>query len=308
MDTSAFLSQVRRAVQLDSNDETYPAADILTEATQALYERFAQPMQAIQQGYGVQRKTTALVVGQARYRMPPRAVVQGLQKLEVSGNNGLDWYQLRILTPSDETYASSTTGNGPSHFALEGDTVRIYPTPQTAWLLRMTYYIRPSQLVAARTGGIVSSATSGTIVVTNSTVPTNMSTSGYLDVIHTTGCNEIVLADVPYTWPGGTTITLTLDTGQDTAMILAGDVVRAADETDYVPLPIEMHQALVSFTSATILLNKGDKEKAAQYVSKAESAIKRVIDAAVPRVKTQPFYLRTRNTYLRRNLGRWGWR
>jgi hypothetical protein len=114
------------------------------------------------------------------------------------------------------------------------------------------------------------------------------------------------------TGPSNLTIQLTLD---QAAIIEAAPLddgakdiyVTAPDVTGYIQLPEELCNALVSYVGAVVLAEKGDSEKAQVFSQKAELAIKNIVDIAMPRSKGQPPVFKTRNTYLRRRIGRWGW-
>ena len=70
-----------------------------------------------------------------------------------------------------------------------------------------------------------------------------------------------------------------------------------------IPLPIEMHSAAVAYTSAVILMDKDDIEKATQVISRSEASVKKIVDMMIPRVKDRPYEFKTRNTFLRRRAG-----
>lgn len=320
MNTAQFLARVRQAVQLADTTEDWSDTEILTEGTNALYERFAQPISALRHGYWLHRTAMNMVAGQQLYRIPHRALVQGLEKVEISDDGGTRWWQLSILTDGEATdYQNGNSRGTPNFFSYQGDCLALYPIPSSSSLkIRFSYYLRPSTLIAQPTGGVVSQVLHGggvyTVYLTTDTLPSGLDAtlggSGTIDFVHTTGCNEVAMQDVPYT--DFNTIDkffLVADT-YDLSNVIAGDVVRVPDTTDYVPLPIELHSAFVAWTAAVILANKGDFEKAGVMSAKAEKAIQRVVDMAVPRTKTRPYEFRTRNTFLRRRTGFWGtgWR
>lgn len=314
MDTTAFLKRVRQAVQLGDNDEDFPSSEILIEGTQALYERFAEPVSSLRQGYWLQKVTTPTVQGQATYRLPPRAIVQGLEAIAISTDQGTTWANLSILTDLESTDYQNTTQNGiPMWFSLQSDRVHFYPSPSAGLLIRYTYYLRPSQLIAAVSSGVVASWNSTSITVSGD--PNAYIVVGEtMDVVNTTGCNEVALVDVPVTnitSLGLGFYRIDVDfTGFNTSNLTQGQVVRYSNQTDQIPLPIELHDALAAWTAAVILLSRGDTDKAGQFSTKADSAIKRIITSAQPRIKNRPPVFKTRNTYLRRRvgLGMAGWR
>lgn len=313
MNTTEFLARVRAASQLPDDDEDWTDVEILAEATQALYERFAQAIAVLRSGYWLHREIQTMTAGQSMYRLPPRAIVQGLEKIEYSVDSGVRWKTLHILTDVETSdYSNADSLSEPNWFSLESDCVVLYPTPSAAFQLRLSYYLRPSVLVPTVTSGVVVGLNSSTELIVSGN-PTYLDPAGgTLDVVNTTGCNEVAIVDFSYSSISSFafgTYKITFDSSQDTTRLIAGQVVRASDQTDQIPLPMEMSAALVARTAAVILDAKGDTEKGDRLAAKSDGIIKRVTDAAIPRIKSKPFTWKTRNTYLRRRVGfGLGWR
>lgn len=306
MDTAEFLTRIKLHAMIPDASEDYPDAQILAEATQALYERYSQALGVLRNGYWLHRKVLTLTAGQNFYRMPARAIVQGLEKLEIAVDSAASsWRQLSILTDSQASdYDARAQQGAPGWFSLESDGVILYPTPSTALSLRMSFYLRPSVLVETLSLGVVVSATPTLVTVTGD-ISAVLSAGQTMDIVNNTGCNEVIVMDQPVgtiTSIGGGQWTVAT-TGLDVSRVTVGALVRKADTTDQIPLPIELHSSLVDWTGAAILMSTGDMEKAQQLLSKAEAATKRIVDQAVPRVKARPYVVKTRNTLLRRKLG-----
>lgn len=309
MNTAQFLTRVRELAQLPDVDEDWTDSEILAEATEALLERYAQAVSDLRSGYWLKRSVTQMVPGQALYRIPSRAVVQGLEKVDWS-NDGKHWRQMSILT--DSTASDYDTGalGDPRYFWLEGDQLHLCPVPATAHSLRFSYYLRPSVLIpTVATGGVVAVA-AGQIGVAGD--PSAYLTGSSMDIVHTTGCNEVGVVEMPFTGIvslGFGIWGINVSPSADLSAVQVGMVCRAPDTSDQIPLPRELQASLVARTASVILVAKGDAEKANHLNSKAESAIKRVVDMAQPRVKNRPYEFKTRNTFLRRKVGNgWGWR
>lgn len=309
MNTAQFLTRVRELAQLPDVDEDWTDAEILAEATESLLERYTQAISDLRAGYWLKRATVQMVPGQSLYRIPSRAVVQGLEKVDWS-NDGAHWRQMSILT--DSTASDFDTGalGDPRYFWLEGDYLHLCPVPGTAHTLRFSYYLRPSVLIPQTSVGGVAAFAAGQIAVAGD--PTSFLTGTTMDVVQTTGCNEVALVETPITGIvslGFGLWGINIPTTTDLSHMEVGQVCRAPDTTDQIPLPRELQASLVARTAAVVLTAKGDNERASVLNAKAESAIKRVIDMATPRVKNRPFEFKTRNTFLRRKIGNgWGWR
>lgn len=323
MDTDEFLMRVRQATQLADTDEDWTPAQILQEATQCLFERFVQPVVVTRSGYWLQTYDTNTIAGLAFYRIPPRAVVQGLELfcMTTPNNSTTVWSQLAVLTGSQAVDYDSQPLNGvPQWFSFESDGLMLYPTPLEARPLRMKYYLRPAQLVEVpeHDTSVYGFGIAPNQVIVNSIpadLPWSPTGGDIVDIVHTNGASEAIalslyvsnIAAGPY--PNTSTITFSTPL-TDTQRVRMAPVdtvtcaaVVTADTIWTIPLPVELHSSLVAFVAAAILVDKGDGEKAAQLVSRCEAGVKAIIDVMTPRVKARPFVFRSRSSYLRRRAG-----
>jgi hypothetical protein len=305
VNTSEFIARVRDAAKVPDADEDFTDARILASGSESLRERYATVMTNRREGYWLHRETLTAVTTTNEYRIPPRAIAQGLEKVEVS-YTGLTWAKLNPIFDSDAALYDSTTPGEPNWFSLEADYVRIYPMPDTSCQIRFSYALRPSRLrTLSALGTVVSAPTTSSIRVSSD--PTALiGASGTIDVVNTTGSNEVAIVGLPFSAiasAGGGNYDLTITGGASLTRIAAGQVVRPTDQTDYVPLPVELHDSLVRRVAGMYLIEAGDSEQGSALLAAAEASIKRFQETA-PRVKGQPFKVKSgRSTYLRRRLG-----
>lgn len=311
MDLGDFLSQVRSLGQFPDADEDITDAFILAQAYNGLLERYTQPVIVLRNGSWLHKYQFLTNGGQSQYRIPSRSSVQGLEKLEISmGATGTDnqYRLLNVLTNIQSTdYEGGTQSGHPYAFTYMQDCVNLYPTPsQSGWRVNAWYYLRPSTLSATASKAIaeIEPAGSGFFIIT--ATAHGLGASGFCDIQHSTGNCEMVVPQLAFTSAGANVLTVALTTNQ-AAQITAGEaVVSAAGQTSYIQLPQELCNSLVSYVGAVCLAEKGDTEKAQVFSQKCETAIKNIVDVALPRSKGQPPVFKTRNTYLRRRVGRWG--
>jgi hypothetical protein len=309
VDTTAWLERVRQTGVLPSTAENWDNTAILAQGTEDLRTRFAEEIVNTQSGYWRHQLVFSTTTGQNEYRIPQRAVAQGLQKFEVSRDNGQTWSLMKIVTlGSDGLYEGTQTGT-PEHYTHYSDYVRVFPTPANSTTkFRFTFYLSPSALIATvASGTVVSTPNSTTIRVSGDPAAYLPNTGGTLDVVHTTGCCEVVLFDVAYSAiaaAGGGNYDITISDGTSLSKVTVGQVVRAVDTTDQIPLIRELHNTSASYTAAMILLNTGDSQQAEKLAGKAGADIKRILDIAQPRDKAHPQKIKPRNSPLRRNASR----
>jgi hypothetical protein len=318
MTSDELLARVRLMTQLDSNDEDFNDTQLRVEASNCLWEHFSQPIVTTRSGYWLIQQTITTTSGKSFYRIPPRAVVQGLELFCMQPTAGTEgWYQLTVLTSSQAVPYLQAQGTGtPSAFSFESDGIVLYPTPAQSFSLQFRFYLRPAALASVPAySGVISSAVSASQLIVTCTDPnvTPWSAGSLVDIRNTNGTCEAVAIDVPVaSVTDGTniaTINLSTPLTADQFSRLRADgtmAVMSADTSWVIPLPFEMLSALAAYTAAVVLVNKGDAEKAAQLVSRCEANIKAAVDLATPRIKTKPFNFISSSSYLRRNVGR-GW-
>jgi hypothetical protein len=271
----------------------------------------------LRSGHWLYKQQINTVANQSWYRIPPRAVAQGLELFCMTAPNSSsthNWNQLAVLTNAESIdYQDQPSYGVPQFFTFESDGVVLFPAPADVRPLQWQFYLRPSALASVPAySGVLVTPTSVSQLVVSCPDPNTLpwSAGSLIDIVNTNGSSEAIAIDVPVaSVVDGTnvaTVNLStpltsaqfakLRTDQTQALVTAGTIWT-------IPLVVELHSALVSFTSAVILVDKGDAEKGAQLVSRCESAMSKILDVMQPRVKTRPWVLRTRNTYLRRRAG-----
>lgn len=317
MDTDQFLDRVRETAQISPTDEDWTSFEILTEATQCMYERFVQPVVTTRSGYWLQNYDIETTAGINFYRIPPRAVVQGLELFCMTAPSNTangNWSQLGVMTNAQAVDYENETLNGvPQFFAFQADGIVLYPTPQDVRPLRMKYYLRPPQLVAVPSyDGIIVRPETASVTSLVEPVATNLPwvAGDLVDIVNTDGSSEAIavgltIADVLQ--GSGESLVYLVDVLTDVQIFRINEspnVAMVSADTAYtIPLPQELQSSLVTYTAAVILVDRGDAEKAAQLVSRCEASVKAIIDVMTPRVKTRPFVFKTKNTFLRRRAG-----
>lgn len=311
MDLTSFIEQVRDVGQFPTNDEDITDTFILRTAYQGLLERYTQPVIMLRNGSWLHVYGFDLTGGVSQYRIPSRSCVQGLEKLEIAlGQAGVSnqYRLLNVLTNIQSTdYQGLSRSQAPVAFTYVGDTVQLFPTPATTWRVQAWYYLRPSTL--SLTAGTVISNMTGPVgdVYTITATAHGLAASGFCDLQHSTGNCEVIVPDLAFTRTDANTITVSLTVNQAAQVQLNETYVNAQDTTRFIQLPQELCNSLVSYVGAVCLAEKGDTEKAQVFSQKAETAIRNIVDVAMPRSKGQPPVFKTRNTYLRRRAGNWGW-
>lgn len=315
------LEEATRQTAFIGTAAQYPAytqAIVLNELNDKLQSVFEDIVVKARSGYWL-HEFVYTVASSARFRIPPRAVVGGLEKVEVStAASGQPFSKLTEVPASvAQDYEQLTTGT-PRVFTVQGDQVELIPQPVAGSVVRMTYYIRPSRLVPEQSNpnatqrGRITAVNVGARTVTVNALPFDQSltvpvaiTSALqtVDIVHPDGWHELSLVGASQTISG---LVLTLGGTDSLSDVQVGDFVRVADQTDWPCLPDDFHRSLCDATAVKILLEMNVSDKATVLAASNNSELERFRSLLLPRVKSEPKQI----PILARSRGRGipGWR
>lgn len=286
-DAAAFTEFTQNRILLEANDKL-----------QTVFEDIVVKARA---GYWAHEFIYTVAANDSRYRIPPRAVVQGLEKIECASALTGPWIPLEQVPIAIASYYKASTQGTPYIFSVFGDIVDVMPTPAVGTFLKMTYYIRPSrmcptQALAINGAGLISAVNVGarTVTIANN-VPLNYANDGTsaaitsgstpIDIIHPDGWHELSMVSAPQTLSGAV---FTLGGTDDMGDILVGDYVRAAGQTDWPCLPDDFHRCLADAVAVKVLLEQGLSDKANDLANNNGNDLTRFRSLLLPRVKSQP--------------------
>lgn len=284
----------------------YTQARMLRELNDKLRTAFEDLVTKSRSGYWLHEKVFSSTIGKNRYRIPPRAVVGGLESVQISTTVGGPFYKLdEVPVSSLQNFEGQPGTQGqPIVYAVIGDQVELVPTPSTVFSAKFTYYIRPSQMVpqqSSTTGGVVRglitnvNPTARTVSVAvlpfdqSLAVPAAITTAVQsVDIVHPNGWHELSLVEATQTIAGGGPFTITMGGTDSMEDVEVGDYVRVADQTDWPCLPDDFHRPLADVTAVKILIELHLSEKAASLAENVNNDITRFRSLLYPRVKASP--------------------
>jgi hypothetical protein len=308
MRSDELLSSVRYSAYI--GDAAYfpdwPDSRLLIELNDKLATAFEDIVVKARAGYWL-HEFIYTSTGGSGYRIPPRSVVGGLEKLELASASDQPYWKIPEIPVSEsQDYRTTPDAGGPSSpyvFCVNGDVVDIIPTPPAGYLVKLTYYIRPSRLVTSQCstqggaevdrGRITDIDTSARTVAVNVlpydyalTTPAQITSAlQTLDIVHPDGWHELSYVGGTQTISG---VTITLTDAQDMSAIEVGDYVRVADQTDWPCLPDDFHRCLADTAAIKVLLMLSLKDKAEPLTENAGNDMLRFRSLLLPRVKAEP--------------------
>lgn len=312
MNVTQFLSLVRSIAQFPDSAEDLTDDYVLSQATQALYDRFIQPIITLRNGTWLHKVKFQMVPNQSQYMLPSRSIVQGLERFEIavggdSGNGDSRYRAVNVLTtPQTTAYEDGQRRGQVFAFSYFGAMVEVYPTPSSAQWAQFLYYLRPPALALAASFPVTAVTNPSSGVYRLTIANTALLTQTTCDLQHTLANSEVIVPNLSFTVISGTVIEVSL-TANQAAQVNTTIVVNNPEVSSYIALPQELANSLVSYTVAVCLGALGDASKAGVWADKASTSIKNVVDVALPRSKSQPSVVKTSTGYLRNRLGGWGW-
>jgi hypothetical protein len=307
MRSDDLVDRVRKAADIGTVAAWPDFTDnrILQELTERHCSMMADEEVRARAGYGVQTQTLTTVIGNELYPMPARAIGGAIEKLEIQLSGQTKWTPLNKLEVSgSEAYDLGTTQPGtPEAFVIRDGFVQLIKSPNAAYPLRFTFYIRPSQIVASQSPtdagegtdrGRITGINVGARTVTVNSVPFDMllvapgtiSSGRVIDIVRPKATYALAMFSQTQTL-AGTTFTLT--STDSMARVQIGDYVRAEDQTDWpMGLPAEFHRMVANRAAAEIARDIGVEEKVRDLASVVQADLERFRATRNPQVKSQP--------------------
>jgi hypothetical protein len=272
-ESTDLLRSVKNRAMLPDSGAPLSDANILEFATEEMHATVLPLVMSMRSDYGVVRTSTPIVVGQAEYRIPDRAIGGKLRFLK------------RINTSAAETdvplYSSEQTQELRSGGAyIEGDSIFLTPTPTEGGTLVMGFYVRPGLLDEREN-------CASTVTAINLTTGTSVS----VEVDTTDGLGDLVdiysgvpnfgykAVGVGTDWVAGFSLTLT---GAN-LRIAVGDVLSPPNFTCIPNVPAEAHSWLAQLTVCRVLEALGDKSALETATMKATALERSLVSLLAPR-------------------------
>lgn len=280
-----LVSAVRRRAQLpdSSADGALSDADILSLADEEISTLCLPVLHSAREDYHVKFSTTSVSSSTSRYRIPSRAVANGLRELTLlDGTDEINLTQVPLENKDGYTsgglYVSSLT-RSPS-YVIEGDEVVLVPSDHgLSGSLKFYYYFRPGTLVLTSSSQVMSiTGVSGAVY--SGSAPAGWSTSTSLDAVQAVpGFDLLLEATTPSSVSASTSVTFS----SAVTDLATGDYICEEGVTPIIQLPPEMHPLLYSAVLVRVFEALGDYEAAQASVRARETQTERVLKLLEPR-------------------------
>lgn len=272
-DAASLIASIRRHTHIPVTHPSYPDSVVLADATEELYS-YLLPLgmterQELWAG-PVAKQVVPLSSGRTTYTISGRTIGTKLRAVRLLGP-GNEVQLLNYYSREDVDRAINMPGL-PSGLVVEGNTFRLFPTPNNTynWRMEVSTYVRPGALVPlAQCAPIINAAfnaSSTTVTVAIGVDNNDIIVSQYLDVVASsppfdTLVMESVVLSIDEVSPG--TREITLDGVLD---VTTGDYLCLPGQSPVVQAPLEWHPLLALKVATRELLALGDMEMASAKI------------------------------------------
>lgn len=305
MDTNAFLLAVDRAITVPNYQPRFSQSDLLALANEEQQSMIVPMIVALREEFFVFREELSVTAGTLSFRIPERAIGRTLREIQYqNAAGGTLVYDLPRISIED-SYRFTNLGQGtPNGFMIEGDSIRLLPTPSSDGNAILYTLRKPSDLVLpSRTATITSF---GTNTITVSKVPSNFTIGSKIDITDCRPSYPLIYKDLTITNITGLVLTVSGFSGTALADLEAGDSVSTKLETSIVQLPDEATTVLVHATAVRVLealsipdQMKVAEEKLQQKIRACREILSPRVEGSTPKVIQRDGLLRGRVTVRR---------
>lgn len=275
--SSTLIESVKRRASIPQSQSTFTEDDLLAFANEELSIGLLPSILQFHEEFLVYETTVPLYSGVQNYSIPGRAIGGKVRNVFYMDTNGNPQTTARISPENVVYYNNTTLTSNPTYYLKNNELVFVNkiggsispsnpPTP-AGGSLKISYYLRPNQLVSEKRCAVIKSidATTNTVVI-DGVVPSVFSpvNVGFkkLDIIESVGGHRTKAMDiVPTNIVFGT---VGVQDGQITFSelppnLVPGDHIALAGETMIPQIPDDLHSVLAQRVAARCLEALGDQ-------------------------------------------------
>lgn len=313
MNTTEMLALLRFNALIEDTNADYTDPVCLRELNHSLTTKFERVVTDSGCGYWLQQKLYTTTQGIAPLRIPSRACAIAKVEIGVAVASVADSTFRRLHQAREgnaDLYSQpASSQDTPGCWVARGDRIVLLPTPNAAYPVRVTYYLRPGRLIPTQTAGLITAINSVVPTFTVNSAPlsydaagsgTALSVGAALDIVSPSGWHEVQVASALITaTPSGTQYSLAADT--DISSVQVGDYIRAADQSEWPALPDDYHRCLVDVATIKVLIQRDMQQKASGFAQDVNADMKRFSDMIAVRAQEEPITVRAAVPSLRRH-------
>jgi len=296
--TATLLADIRLGAMLPpSGSATFSDAELLRLADREMQAGLVPLIMRSREEFFVSQQDAAINASAQlnSVRIPARAIGGKLRDLGLVDDGGA----LHIVSQ----ISIEELENAASGFYVIGNVIKLW-SAAGSWqtpTLRMSYFRRPSRLVAASAVGVVATITTATKTVTITSNPGTISTTTPVDLVRASPGYESLGDDLVAT-VSGTSLVFAATLPTDLAV---GDYVCLAGESPVPQVPPELHPVLAQRVIVKCLEAMNDPSGLSAAQAKLQELQSDAIALISPRVDGEPKRFRNSSSPFRRKNRSW---
>jgi len=312
MTSSTLINSVVTRAMLPVSQSTFKNADFLRFATEELDMAIIPFVLQYHEDYFLTYVDIPLENGKNKYTIPYRAVGNKLRDVAFLDNAAV--YEMTRVTIDDISYyqyggGNAFTSTGFRVFYIQNNEIVLLPEnmPNPTGSLRVSFYIRPNQLVDESRVATITSVNPSTGEVGVNTVPANITLGVDLDILQTRSPHKILKFDVQATNLDAVNKIITFNVNDLPSNLAVGDQISLAEECCIPQIPTDLHSMLAQRVACRCLEALGDQAglqaantKLAEMEQKGATLIDDRVEGAPMKVNNRHGFLnRTKSTFRR---------
>lgn len=217
--SETLIDAIRRRCSIPRSDNLFEDQELLDFANDELMETVVPMIKTTNEEYFVWNELVPLENGKVKYSIPQRAIGAALRDISLMDNNGNEYEMARIVRDNRYPYNSTQSHSGPYRFYVENNYVVLLTSIDSNidGFLKMTYLMRPNQMVLSEDVMKVSSSAVG-IVLANSI---------------TAGATTTIVTSGPHHLETGEQIALTNVSGTGASLLNTTHTVTVTDSVTF---------------------------------------------------------------------------
>jgi len=291
---SELLADVYRQCRMpESGTQDYPAATVLSMATQAIHNWAGSIVGQARDGRCL--ATLSRSSSDARdpngneFELPPMALGDTLDSVSWVDSRGTEWPLELIPQAMEHIFYSATDTGQPTSYSFRDGTIRCYPKPDGRGTLLIKYMRRHGVLVVGSDSTTITSVASASSTDTNITVaavPSSVVAGAWVDVIGKYYPYRTKMHGLRVVSAGAGVVRVSTALASFAAASTADDTLVLYGKTPVVSLPLELREPLARRISSRILAELGDTVLSDGYDRMAAEGGQRALDMFAPRAKS----------------------
>lgn len=309
--TNTLIASAKRRAMLPQAQITFTADDFTAFANEEMDMALMPYVLSHHEDFFLTSVDIPLVSGKNKYAIPYRAIGNSLRDVSYKDTSNSIQEMTRISVEDESYYqysgGNSFTGTGFRVFYIKNNEIVLLPEDiqNPSGSLKVSYYIRPNQLVSEDRVSVITAVNSTTGEISVDNIPDNIELDSLVDLIQKKSPHKCLSIDITVTNIDTVNNIITIDPSSVPSELTVGDMVATAEECIIPQIPTDLHSMLSQRIACRCLEALGDQAglqaanlKLAEMESKGSSLIQ-------DRVEGAPLKVNNRHSFLSRLKSRY---